>query len=120
MGFKDYIQELGDWLVPPKKGMYIWNDFIYKYQICMQRCSYVHVCKLRSAFCFWKIGVVSWAPDWTFPISVMQYFIPAVVFIDQCILNMRSGAITATLLSYISFLAIEIVSWMQCLFCPLE
>lgn len=25
-GFKKYVQELGDWLVPPKKGVYIWND----------------------------------------------------------------------------------------------
>lgn len=32
-------------------------------------------------------------------ISIMQYFIPEVVFIDQCILNRCSGAISASLFS---------------------
>lgn len=69
----------------------------------MHRCSCVHVCKLRSALCFWKKQHFKLSIYWTFPISAMQYFVPEVVFMDQCIPNMHKGDITGSLFSYISF-----------------
>lgn len=64
-----------------------------------------------------KISIGSWAPDWTFPISAMQCFISEVVFLDHCSSN-RCSDTSASLLRYVSFLGI--ISWMQCLVCPLE
>lgn len=61
--------------------------------------------------------------------SSLSYFCYAVlhsrssfygILLYTCILNRRSGVITASLLSYISFFEIEIISWMQCLFCLIE
>lgn len=115
-GFKEYI--LADWLLPPKEDMHIWNDVLYKYQIYVHRCSHVHVCKLRSVFCFQKISTGSWAPNWTFLICAMQCFMSEVFFLDHCSSNRCSGDLSASLLRYISFLGI--ISWKPCLVSPLE
>lgn len=60
--------------------MHIWNGILYKYQICVHRCSRVHACKLRSVFSFQKFSTGIWAPDWTFAISAMQGSISEVFF----------------------------------------
>lgn len=65
-----------------------------------------------------KTSIGSWAPDWTFPISATQCFISEVAFLDHCSSNRCSGDMSASLLKYVSFLGI--ISWMQCLVCPLE
>lgn len=68
----------------------------------MQTCTQLHPCmQLRSASCFWKIVILSFATDCTLPISAMQYLSPEVVFIDQCILNRYSDDVTAS--AYLNF-----------------
>ena len=119
-GFNDYIEELGDWLCLPK---IVCTYRMISYTNTRFVCTVAVVCTSASSdqsFVFWKVGIVSWAPDWTFPISAMQYFIPELVFIDHCVLNRSGRDITASLLSYISLLETEIISCMQCLFCLLE